>query len=255
MQTVLLGALAASGQTVHQVTPEPQPGGASVVFKFDWNQGRPWVNYTISVDDAGGTSFHGTGNPIESGNADDFSQDFTMSDANRQKIFDLAKKTDYFRGNLEARKKNIAQTGQKTLQYHASGAGTTSATYNYSPDANVQELTRIFQAIALTIDFGRKLAFDYRFNKLGIDARLHSLQDMQDSHYVEELQAIEPILQKIAADPEHDAHQPGDREAVAEVHWANQSEPARLLHPSPSSLIPAWRIRVKIAGLGDNNRR
>jgi uncharacterized protein (UPF0147 family) len=34
-----------------------------------------------------------------------------------------------------------------------------------------------------------------------MDDRLKSLQDMQNSHFVEELQAIEPILQKIAADP------------------------------------------------------
>jgi hypothetical protein len=53
----------------------------------------------------------------------------------------------------------------------------------------------------MTMDYGRKLAFDYRFNKLGIDARLHSLQEMQASHFAEELQAIEPILQKIASDP------------------------------------------------------
>ena len=65
----------------------------------------------------------------------------------------------------------------------------------------MQELTRLFQAIATTLDYGRKLAFKYRFDKLGIDAQLKTLQDMQASHYVEELQAIEPILQKIADDP------------------------------------------------------
>jgi hypothetical protein len=198
----LLGALAAAAQTVHEVKPLPQPtGGSYIVFKFDWDQGQPWMKYTISVDDAGATHFHGVGNPIESGDGDDFSQDFTMSDAIRQKIFDLAKKTDYFQGNLGSKQKNIAQTGQKTLEYHGNPAASASATYNYSPDPNVQELTRIFQANATTLDFGRKLAFDYRFNKLGIDARLHSLQDMQASHSVEELQAIEPILRKISTDP------------------------------------------------------
>ncbi len=201
MQAAFLGAVAAAGQTVHEITPVPQPTGSYVTFKFAWDQGHPWVKYTISVDDAGNTRFQGTGNPTDGGDGDDFSQDFTMSAANRQKIFDLAKKADYFQGNLEAKHKNIAQTGQKTLEYHGSPAGSTSATYNYSPDPSVTELTRIFQAIAATIDFGRKLAFDYRFNKLGLDARLYSLQDMQASHYVEELQAIEPILQKIAADP------------------------------------------------------
>jgi len=201
LQLGLLGTLAASAQTVHEIKPVPQPTGSYIVFKFDWDQGLPWAKYTISVDDAGGAHFQGNGNPEESGDGDEFSQDFTMSDANRQKIFDLAKKADYFQGNLEIKQKNIAQTGQKTLEYHGIRAGITSATYNYSPNQNVEELTRIFQAVAMTIDFGRKLAFDYRFNKLGIDARLHSLQDMQASHYIEELQAIEPILQKIAADP------------------------------------------------------
>jgi hypothetical protein len=190
---------------VHQVDPVEQPTGSYIVFKFDWDQGRPWLSYTISVDDAGNSHFEGVGSPIENGDGDTFSQDFTMSSANRQKIFDLARKADYFQGNLEAKQKNIAKTGQKTLQYHGkSGAGgpaSSSATYNYSPNSDVEELTRIFQAIATTIDLGRKLAFQYRFDKLGMDARLKSIQDLQASHYVEELQAIEPILQKIASDP------------------------------------------------------
>ncbi len=123
-----------------------------------------------------------------------------------QKIFDLAKKADYFQGNLEAKQKNIAKTGEKILEYHGKSADaaksvTGSATYNYSPNPDIQELTRLFQAIATTLDFGRKLTFQYRFDKLGMDARLKSLQDMQASHYAEEMQAIEPILQKIANDP------------------------------------------------------
>ncbi|HEY4900909.1 MAG TPA: hypothetical protein VIH91_08845, partial [Terriglobales bacterium] len=54
---------------------------------------------------------------------------------------------------------------------------------------------------ATTLDYGRKLAFKYRFDKLGLDAELKDLQDMQASHYIEELQAIDPVLQKIADDP------------------------------------------------------
>ena len=96
-----------------------------MVFKFDWDQGQPWVRYTISVDDAGNTHFEGVGNPIESGDGDAFQQDFTMSSANRQKIFELARKTDYFQGNLEAKQKNIAKTGEKTLEYHGRAAAET----------------------------------------------------------------------------------------------------------------------------------
>lgn len=195
-----------SAQVLHEITPVAQPTGTYIVFKFDWDQGRPWVKYTISVDDSGNAHFEGVGNPIDSGDGDAYSQDFTMSDANREKIFNLAKKANFFQGDFEAKLKNIAKTGQKSLEYRgktATGGQTvnTAATYNYSSNADVQELTRFFQAVATTIDFGRKLAFQYRFDKLGLDARLYSLQEMQASHFAEELQAIEPILQKIASDP------------------------------------------------------
>jgi hypothetical protein len=196
----------AAAQVVHQVTPIDPPTGSYVTFKFDWDQGRPWVQYSIAIDDAGNAHFEGVGNPIDNGDGDKFSEDFVMTTSNRQKIFDLARKLDYFQGNFEARQKNIARTGEKTLSYHGArtGGGQTtdhSSTYNYSPNSDVQELTRLFQAIATTIEYGRKLESQYRFDKLGMDAQLRALQDMQASHSIEELQAIEPILQKIADDP------------------------------------------------------
>jgi len=202
----VLVTLCATAQVAHQVIPVESPTGSYVTFKFDWDQGQPWLQYSIAVDDSGNVRFEGVGNPVESGDGDTFSQDFTMTDTNRQKIFDLAKKLDYFQGNFEAKQKNIAKTGQKTLGYRGrpAGGGQTlehSTTYNYSPNSDVQELTRLFQAIATTLDYGRKLAFKLRFDKLGLDAELRAIQDLQASHYIEELQAIEPILQKIADDP------------------------------------------------------
>jgi hypothetical protein len=209
MCVLMLGplfALSSFAQVAHQVTPVERPTGSYIAFKFEWDQGHPWLRYTITVDDAGNTHFEGVGNPAESGDSDGFSQDFTMTDANRKKIFELARKLEYFKGNFETKQKNIAKTGQKTLEYHGRGTGGEqsvdhSSTYNYSPNADVQELTRLFLSIATTCDYGRKLVFQYRFDKLGMDARLQALQDSQASHFVEELQAIEPILQKIAADP------------------------------------------------------
>jgi hypothetical protein len=202
----LLLALGLAAQAVHELTPVPRPTGSYVAFKFDWDEGHPWRRYTIAVDDAGKAHFDGVGNPSDSGDGDAYQQEFAMTDANRQKIFDLSRKLGYFQGNYEAKQKNIARTGQKTLEYHGLAAGggqmiEHSSSYNYSTNSDVQELTRFFQAIATTVDYGRKLEFQYRFDKLGMDARLNSLQDMVTSHNVEELQAIEPVLQKIAGDP------------------------------------------------------
>ncbi len=58
----------------------------------------------------------------------------------------------------------------------------------------------MFQSIATTIDYGRKLAFQYRFDKLGMDARLKELVELHAGGMAGELQIIEPLLRKIADD-------------------------------------------------------
>jgi hypothetical protein len=176
------------------------PSQATVHFSFDWSQGIPWQKYTIEVDSDGKSHFNGTPGADETRDTDPYQQDFTMSAANRQKVFDLAQKLNYFRGDVDSHLKHIAQTGKKTLQYQSpqvQGA----ATYNWSQNPDVEELTRLFQGIANTLDYGRKLAFQYRFDKLGMDKRLKELEGMATDHTAEELAVIAPILRKIANDP------------------------------------------------------
>jgi len=195
---VLLSALSLAAQ---QAPPPPSTATqASIRFGFDWVQGIPWQQYTIDIQSDGKSRFEGTPHPDETNDTDTVRLDFTTSKANRAKIFDLAQKANYFRGNFDARIKHIAQTGSKTLTY-ASPQLTGSTTYNYSQNADIQQLTQFFQGIAMTEDFGRKLAFQYRFDKLGMDQRLKELEDLQASHGIEELEIIAPMLRKIASDP------------------------------------------------------
>ena len=183
--------------------------GPTVTFKFFWEQGRPWTAYKLTVASTGAAHFEGVPSATENGDTDAFQQDFNISTANRDKIFELAKKLNYFKGDFDFHQKRIAKTGEKTLIYHAAPEGgvpgvsaiDNSTSYNFSQNADVQELTRLFQSIATTLDYGRKLAFQYRFDKLGLDARLRELQELQSSKFAEELNAIRPILQKIASDP------------------------------------------------------
>jgi len=172
---------------------------AAVEFNFEWNQGIPWQSYSIQVQADGKTHFAGTPNPSQSGDDDPVQQDFIMSEANRQKTFDLAKKLNYFRGDFDSHLKHIAQTGAKTLVYKSAQIQG-SSTYNYSQNPDVQQLTQLFLGLANALDFGRKLAFQYRFDKLGMDQVLRDLEEMQANHQAEELSAIEPILRKIAND-------------------------------------------------------
>jgi hypothetical protein len=196
--TVCLICLAACMQAQQVAVPTQAP---AVVFKFNWAQGQPWADYVFTVQENGASHFSGSGSAAENGDSDTFQQDFTMSPSNAQKVFQWAKAADYFQGNFETRTKNVAQTGMKTLEFHGPGVNN-STTYNYSPNPNIQQLTRLFQAIAVTIDYGRKLAYQYRFDKLGMDTRLKELTDLRASGMAEEIQIIEPILSKIAGDDE-----------------------------------------------------
>jgi hypothetical protein len=195
-----LPALGLFAQTPLANPAPSSPTQASVRFSFDWAQGFPWQSYSITVQSDGKSHFDGIPHADETNDTDAYQQDFTMSDANRQKVFELAQKLHYFQGDYDSHLKHVAQTGKKSLQYQSPQANG-STTYNYSQNADIQQLTNLFTGIAMTIDFGRKLAYQYRYDKLGMDDRLKQLEDLQASHGVEELEILAPMLRKIWKDP------------------------------------------------------
>ena len=125
---------------------------------------------------------------------------FLMSEANRAKVFKLAEQAKYFNGNFDFTKHAMAKTGRKTLTY-ADISRHFQTVYNYSENKAVHSLTDLFQNISTTIEFGRKLVFSYKYDKLGLDADLAALEDAVENHSVDELHVIAPVLQQIAADP------------------------------------------------------
>ena len=191
--------LPASSASAQQAAA-PTSDQASVWFNFQWDIGIPWQSYSFQVQADGKVHFNGTPNPARGGDTDPVQQDFMMSEVNRQKIFEAARRLNYFQGDLDSHLKRIAQTGTKTLRYKSAQIQG-SSTYNYSQNPDVQQLTQLFLGLANTLDFGRKLAWNYRFDKLGMNQTLTELQELQASHQVEELSVIEPILRKIANDP------------------------------------------------------
>ncbi len=194
---LFLFALTANAQS--SVTPATKTDSAVVRFSLDWDRGIPWTSYTISVQSDGKAHFDGVPSAEQPAAADRFQQDFTMSSANLQKIFELTHRLNNFEGDFESRKRGIAATGEKKLQY-TSGPIQHTAEFNWSQNQDVQELTRLFQAMATTMAIGAKLNYQYRFDKLGMDEQLKDLEDLQQQHAVEEVGALEPILRRIASD-------------------------------------------------------
>lgn len=159
-------------------------------------------HYGFSVSSDGHTSYISDGKLNKDSNPDDepFRTDLTLSQATTAHIFDLAKQAKYFEGDLQAKKKNIASTGSKTLLYKDAKTGN-MATYDYSTIPAVQDLTTLFQQLSATLEFGRRLDYDQHYQKLALDEELKHMEDAAKLGSLAEISMVAPVLQKIADDP------------------------------------------------------
>lgn len=132
-------------------------------------------------------------------NDPDYHVEFTMSPATAQRIFKDAEKANYFNGSFEYTKHQVASTGRKTLTY-ADPTRHHQATFDFSENNAIEDLAKLFQAISNTIEFGRKLEFKHKYDKLGLEGDLQAMEDAMENHNLAELQVIAPALQSIADD-------------------------------------------------------
>jgi hypothetical protein len=187
-----LGSLAA--------TADEQAATATVSFILDFPDSNP-SHYEITVNREGHGSYSSNGQlGRESQAADPETLEFTISDKVRGQIFDLAERTHYFTGKIDSGRKNLANTGAKTLRYK-DGQRISEATFNYSPVPAVQQLTSIFQNLSTTLEFGRRLAFFHKYQKLALEEDLRRMEELERSNSLGDLEAIAPVLEKIANDP------------------------------------------------------
>jgi hypothetical protein len=176
------------------------PTGSIVAFTCDFPGSDP-SHYAISVSSDGQASYVSDGKLTpDSEAAEPFKIYFTMPQPTLARIFDLAKKAHYFEGEIDSKKKNIASTGQKTLTYTHDQI-VTRATYNYSPVPAIQELTALFQNLSTTLEFGRRLEYGHRYQKLALDEELKQVDDISSRGQLGDVSVIAPILKKIVEDP------------------------------------------------------
>jgi hypothetical protein len=65
----------------------------------------------------------------------------------------------------------------------------------------VQELTNLFQSLSTTLEFGRRLEYYHRYQKLALDDELKRMEEMAKQNSLAELSAVAPVLQQVASDP------------------------------------------------------
>ncbi len=172
---------------------------ATVTFTLDFPGANP-SHYEIAVSSDGHGSYKSDGKMDEKSDAAyDKSEQFTLSDNIRAQIFDLSKKAHYFEGKVDSGRKNIANTGAKTLAYK-DAKHNSQATYNYSLLQPVAQLTSLFQGLSATLEFGRRLAYFHKYEKLALDDELKRMEEMQKSNSLTDIPAITPVLKEIAND-------------------------------------------------------
>jgi hypothetical protein len=172
---------------------------ATVSFTLDFPGANPG-HYEIVVSDDGQGSYRSNGQLDEqSGPGDPAPLQFTLSDKVRKQIFDLAQRAHYFSGKVDSGRKNIANTGAKTLTYKEAQRNT-QATYNYSLVAPVQQLTAIFQGLSTTLEFGRRLGYFHKYEKLALEQDLQRMEQLQKDNSLGDVQAIATVLNEIAND-------------------------------------------------------
>jgi hypothetical protein len=179
--------------------PPAGEGSAVVIFDLDFPESQP-EHYSIRVPSVGAAHYQSTGRVTADSDAtDSFDLDFPISSAMRTKILALAARAGYFQKDLDSHRKGMAFTGKKTLTYKdAEHAG--ESTYNFSLNPAVQELTTVFQNLSSTLEFGHRLDYDRRYQKLALNEELKRMQEMAHTDMLVEVGAIHPILEQIVAD-------------------------------------------------------
>lgn len=172
---------------------------ATLQFKLDFEGSNP-SRYEITVASDGHGTYTSNGELGDSASPDSAALEFTLSDGTRKNLFDLAKRSKYFAGKVDSGNKKIANTGAKTLSYK-DGSHQTSATYNYSPNPSIQQITEIFQNLSTTLEYGRRLTWFHKYQKLALDNDLTQMQDRVRSNTLGDVEAIAPVLQAIVDDP------------------------------------------------------
>jgi hypothetical protein len=176
-----------------------EAANAAVTFTLDFPHSDP-SHYSIAVDASGHTRYESTAKTESEGEEENYQAQFEMSAANRERIFEWAKQARYFAGKIDSGNKKLAFTGEKTLSYQ-DGQRSSTASFNFSSIEPVRELTALFENIQSTMEFGRKLAYFHKYQKLALDEPLKQMEKQAQENQLSEIQGVAPVLQEIVDDP------------------------------------------------------
>jgi hypothetical protein len=122
-----------------------------------------------------------------------------VTPGNRERIFEWTKQAKYFSGKIDSGNRKLAFTGEKILSYQ-DGQRSVTVRYNYSSLEPVRQLTALFQNMAGTLDYGRRLTYYHRYQKLALDEELKRMEAQAKNNELSEIQGVVPVLEGIVED-------------------------------------------------------
>lgn len=176
---------------------------ARIVYTFEHPQLQP-SRYTITVDENGTGHFSSEpGTATIDANEDVYpapiDREIRLEDGLRAEMFRYARSHDFFNEHCDRGRTELAFTGNRTLTY--SGAdGRGSCAFVWASDPVLQRIADQLNAVAFTLEVGRRLDVEVQHDRLGLDSELASLQDALKDQRASGLRNIAPELQTIAGD-------------------------------------------------------
>jgi hypothetical protein len=195
---MLLASAASALLMSQQGTGGPAPSSALITFTLDFPRSNP-EHYSIEVAATGHARYECSGKVVEDAEEQTYQTEFELSAASRERIFEWAKRAQYFAGKIDSGNRKVAFTGTKTLSYQ-DGQRSNTARYNYSNVEPARELTGLFQNMAGTLEYGRRLAYYHRYQKLALDEELKRMEAQAKSGEISEIRGVAPVLQEIFED-------------------------------------------------------
>ena len=174
----------------------------TVIFNaVRWNADPSY--YSIAIDATGTATYLSAPEGLDK-TGTPYTTEFQVSDRTRRIVFNLSQKLDYFAGSYGELQSSPETHNVYTLAYRY-GSVNNQYTYSTLSDADLEELTSVFEELSQTFEFGRKLSeFELR-NRKAIGPQLDVMKTKADRRALRDLPALVPILRDLAADTSVDA--------------------------------------------------
>jgi hypothetical protein len=161
-----------------------------------WNANPPY--FSVAVTSMGSATYQSTPNSDQQTGAP-YMLEFTVSSATQTEIFSLTQELNFFQGKVGKSQSGAASTGSESLSF-ADASTQNSITYKSSTNPLIRKLTRLFENISTTLEFGRRLDLLRSSNPSGLTAELQRMEGMAQHGPLVEFSVIAPAVQQIATD-------------------------------------------------------